>query len=359
MALAVCVRGSQWEDTSIAGYSTLIGLDSKDSSTVYGAAGQSGKGSGHVISTDGGAHNNFVYPEGMLPMDVCVDSANNAVMVGVGSIWFSGFSQDEFVRTKQTGTSQSCASWGEGKFGVAGIFAGKNGVAVSTDRGFSWKTSDIGTNSSQYPARYAAFPSDETWFVTAGTWPMDGLTANTHSSYRVSQRLAVEKDSYSFPSEHKPKRNNVEGSMYFGAVFKTTDGGVTWSQVFTFPDNTYYPNAIHCADDDNCIFTAENTETSVGYRTTDGGKTWTEMVTEEMTGEGVSLMGAFMSSATDFWWSGGLPGRMAYFYHSTDGTNVDTIKVQGGYSTDISFTADGTGYSTQLGMNTCAIIKYA
>ena len=61
------------------------------------------------------------------------------------------------------------SSWATGELEQA------NGVAVTTDGGASWNVYDLGnsTDMHDYPARYGAFPTEDTWYVSTGTWPTD------------------------------------------------------------------------------------------------------------------------------------------------------------------------------------------
>jgi len=78
-----------------------------------------------------------------------------------------------------SGMSQTVVATDKG-FGSAGGWQRKdgfqvietvNGVIVSNDNGVTWDLFDIGANVTDgYYARYAAFPTDDTWYVSSGTW---------------------------------------------------------------------------------------------------------------------------------------------------------------------------------------------
>jgi hypothetical protein len=346
--LATC----EWELSNIKGVTILIGIDSPPNkpNTVIAAAGQNGVGEGYIVSEDGGQTSTFYHPEGgMMDMDIAVSDDESAMcMVGMG-LWMKKDSDDHFSRVSTlTGTSQNVGSM-PGGFGAAGQFRDAdnfyNGVATSTDNGVTWSGSDIGLNSSAgYIARYASFPTTNTWYVTSGTWPMDDEEKQEDLlTSRLTKKGAVR--------DHK---KNVGAEGWVGAVSKTTDGGKTWEMVYHTA--AYYFNAISCADENNCIAVAEG-DYAVGFHTTDGGKTWTKMITEEMTGKGASLMGAYMKSPTEFWFAGGT-GNSATFYHSTDGSTTTLDTLQAGPVMKVTFRS-GAGYAALINHQTCAIATYA
>ncbi len=115
------------------------------------------------------------------------------------------------------------------KFGLSGVFGGKQGVAVSSDGGVSFKRYPI--NALFTEARYGAFPSATTWYVAAGEWPEDAA-----QPARNPRRKSIfqDKDGH-FPRAFKrtplPKLGgNMTG--YMAQIVKTTDGGNTWTTLF-------------------------------------------------------------------------------------------------------------------------------
>ena len=56
-----------------------------------------------------------------------------------------------------------------------------------------------------------------------------------------------------------------------GFIYKTTDGGATWTEVFEgFP----YVNGISCTDISHCWAAASTSTTGVVLASSDGGSTW-------------------------------------------------------------------------------------
>ncbi len=87
-----------------------------------------------------------------------------------------------------------------------------------------------------------------------------------------------------------PSRNIGYVSGTRNAVYKTIDGGLTWTNISPFPALNYGPPGFTsttvsytgiCALDDNTVFVAGNMFTSAAvkrvYKTIDGGATWTDI----------------------------------------------------------------------------------
>jgi hypothetical protein len=364
------VVGDEWSMTEIEGITTLIGLDSLGKENVAAAIGQNGRGCGYLTSTDGCESSKFYIPAGgLLNMDIAMDSNDFGVMVGVSKIYVKQPGSTDFAATDSQirCSSQSVSRFlsGPGKVGVPGYVTdsegAKNGVAVTLDSGKTWTGFDTGRNSSQYPSRYAAFPTDSTWFVSQGTWPMteDEADKVSQGHKKYSSRFTASVTENKGSPLHKLHTNSKivkgEDSGFYGAVMKTTDGGKTWSEVLN-TKGEYYFNAISCSDENNCVAVAESGDTAVGYRTTDSGATWTMVVTPEM-GAGLSMMAAFSVSPDEYWLAGGVPGRQGVFWHGKGDAAPTKSTLQGAYAADMSFD-QGVGYAAVLGMNTCGIATY-
>jgi hypothetical protein len=205
-----------------------------------------------------------------------------------------------------------------------GLFTEANGPAVSVDSGASFAADNV--TSLQADSRYGAFPSATTWYVAAGDWPGEGSDDDNPppSGRRVFKRAgaAVEPAHYAqavapgsvlvrargsrlhllrAPNGHhawaQVRREHVlaanahaEGggvsaaapSTWEAQIAKTTDGGKTWSTVFT-KVGAFYFNEIECTDERTCCVVAEtgggNGTEGAGtffHCTQDGGATWVE-----------------------------------------------------------------------------------
>lgn len=356
--LAVCYVQAEWVSTNLDHVTILMGIDSSDQSDsdfVVGA-GQNGKGYGVCSSSDSGDTYDFDYPQGSL-MNLAAGVSRDGSVWGLGGVglFTRTAGDDDFDRNEDLmGTTIDIKPFadspkGLGSAGLFTLFGGDktvvqvNGAVVTTDGGASWAAYDLGnsTDVHAYPARYGAFPADDTWYITTGSWPTsDAQKVSRHIS-KTGQVITSVKDDV------------ADG--YTGAVFKTTDGGKTFNEVLKSKGEFYF-NGIHCYDIDNCVVAAEGMG-AAGYVTSNGGATWTQTVTADMTGSGGSLLGAYMVSPSDYWFCGGVPGIKGQFWHVTDGKAVNVQNVQGAYCNGLTFRG-GAGYAAVMGQSVSGVLKY-
>jgi hypothetical protein len=280
--------------------------------------------------------------------------ANGGIQCGA-----AGASWTPSVVPNLAATSLNIEALGSAGFAAVGVFSDPatptvrtNGVAVSTD-GVTWNRLDIGlSRASGYRARYGAFPTATTWYVTSGDFPnnVDNKLTNGQVS-RLNSRLSVTYDSGNGqPQITFISTRNLLG-RYPGAISKTTDGGQTWTKVFD-SNGDFYLNQISCTDANNCFAVGEDGKTAVVIATTNGGTTWTRKMT--LRGP-FSLNAVQMVSATEIFVSGGtmsvgpvatkeIEGR---YYRSTDGGNTWQMSAINGYGYDMSF-KDGVGYASAI-----------
>jgi len=341
----------------------MIGIDSVDVVTVAGAASDNYQGMGVLRSTDGGKTSQFYTPAGgAMNMDIAENDKGVSVVAYLGGLSVSQ-NGETYTRVPDiVAGSQSANSFGSSSFGVTGPIVSKeaksqvNGVAVSLDDAKSWSMYDIGLNATNYPARYGAFPSDTTWYVSAGHWPYDS-TLNKETHTPLSARVHMSKDTAQAshltglqgPPPAAP--GDGDGDGYIGAIAKTTDGGQTWSQVYS--TDSYYFNAIHCSTTEDCVAVMENGGDAAAVWSSDGGRTWTTVLHDT----GFSFMAAFMVSPTEAWVGGG--AKSAHFWHTVNaGADWELTTLPGAYVAYLDFN-DGVGYASTLGASTCSIMKYA
>ena len=203
----------------------------------------------------------------------------------------------------------------EDKLALVGTFISKatkvptsvSGVAISEDSGHTWRISQINVPTGY--TRYGAFPSEKVWYVTSGIWA--DSAAAVSGEHRLSRGYSVTKSGLKYSAPVRSTNETLSATDWFGSVQKTTDGGLTWSEVFVIPStDLLYFNQISCSSESQCVAVAEGDTASGGYRvaaylTTDGGATWTQT----LDAADVGLTGAYMSSPTEGWLAGTTKSR--------------------------------------------------
>lgn len=241
------------------------------------------------------------------------------------------------------GLTQSVENFNGDSFGVAGQFVtsrggGFSGVGVSTDGAAGdWTLYPIDGATS---VRYGEYPSASTWYVTEGMWNTNttDAVATMHAFKKSSDG---ERDLSSFlkvgggRQSHHVKNVRDSPTGWFGNIWKTSDGGNSFSKVYSTSDSDmWYFNQISCSSESHCVAVGEGqldtgAPLTVALVTTDGGSTWTKT---EFT-DYASLMACKMVSEDDVWIAPLQAGRgkfQADFLHSTDGgksfTNAQSLE---------------------------------
>jgi hypothetical protein len=346
---------AQWQLTNFDQVTNVGGVFATSPSECYVAFSDNSKGPGVGYSNDYGSTWSLDVPNGSLNTDTARDTKGNEIITTIGAIFAShDGSTYEPIEGKDITFSQNVETFGEQSFGVTGTHypngpVGEeiNGVAVSSDGGVSWSFFDTGLSIDHYPARYAAFPSDTTWYVGSGIWSSSPVrskvsaTDRNTTSFDINNRVTVSK------TDGAHFRQATASNYHWGAISKTTDGGKTFKKVYDTTD--YYFNEIDCSTTNICMAVAENGESAIVVRTDNGGMTW-DTVMSVSSKNGENLMGCKMLSDTEAWVSGGTfeGGMVGHYYHTVDsGKTWDMQSLQGGYSVDLSF-SDGTGYSPAM-----------
>jgi len=129
-------------------------------------------------------------------------------------------------------------------------------------------------------------------------------------------------------------RKSLQSGIW-GEIWKTTDGGSTWTLSYSNYGEFYF-NAIDCCDENTCYAVAEGDSSSgstqSGARiimTANGGQSWTQVYYNS--NDASSLMGVHCISDTEAWAGGGIIASKDFsgiFLHTTDGGQQwDTVTV--------------------------------
>jgi hypothetical protein len=349
-------------------------------SEVYVVADSPAYTRGYVYysSDRGNAASSVITETALEPFSIAVSRDGSAYCTAGssngGAGCFSTDSSRQNLGGLTIGSSQSIEPYLEDGFAATGTWYGrlqpgvwKNGVAVSAgqvDNGLGGKEHrfqyyDIGLDYEQgYEARYGAFPSQNTWYVTSGTWPNSKARRD---ALRLSQRVrvVVPTQTNANPEVRFVSAQNLLRG-YVGAISKTTDGGVTWTKVFD-SNGQYYFNQISCVNDNNCFAVGENGKMATVLKTTNGGAAWTPVLT--LNGPN-SLHAVNMLSTSEIFVSGGTVSSGAnkelvgLYYRSTDGGATWAKSTFNGYGWDMDF-KHGVGYAVALYKEHTDIIQWA
>ena len=278
------------------------------------------------------------------------------------------------------------------RFGVTGTFGKRaNGVATSATGGRLFALHDVsassGLNATQFPARYAAFPTDDTWYVTLGGFPAG---SSTDQQLREGELLVRQLSPTLAVLRHAPSgahrvrhtaarlRQLLEDqergyvplagpSAFTAAIAKTSDGGATFETQLRSV-GSYYLSGIACADGDpeRCVAVGQGAEGATGasviYSTANGGANWTR--THQEAGgacEDVRFVGP-----SEVWAACGLASSdtsaAMHFKHSTDGGMSWTTEVlEGGlpFGFDMFDASNGWATVIRLAEGVCGIAKFS
>ena len=363
---------------------------SKDGVHGY-AGGGTPSGGGQVIKTDdSGKTWKQIFPKNQSKFDLNlflttqVKDEKHAIMAGA---FYNAFTEDgekvnvaiDFFHSPSQGS---------------GIIPGKNEFVIISGKETSVGGNSLGIsktgydytkfpipdsvlNSTDFLARYGAFPSEDVWYITAGTFPSasDEKTIPLKKDVKIfnkhihvdANRMSINWAKNNDDEEDHTKKSKTGGgndikndSGYSAGIIKTTDGGKTWTVVyknFNTGDNIY-PNGIDCFTEKHCIAVLEGESARI-IVTRDGGATWKQTLMDNDPHS--SLMDVKMLSDTEAWAAGGHPESGDFegrFFHSLDGGNTWTKEsIKGIYIVSLDMLTTKSGYAVSLTQSQPAGIK--
>lgn len=343
---------NKWEADTSSQATTVVGVGTYGREGVVAAAAANGVGA-FIESYNGTKWTRTAVQAGLL-MDAAISKSGASVATSMLQVFYSTDGKTYSVAPVQ-GVSQAAYIFGDNKdsFALVGTWMVKDtkvptsvaGVATSRDKGTTW---ELSSNVPVGYVRYGAFPSEQTWYISSGMWGEDPVVEGKQLSAWLS--MDTKNSKFVVADRSSKKRSTAEQTGWFGAVSKTTDGGKTWTQVFSSNLETdyYYFNGIACSNVDHCTVVGEGDDVNGGYlnvafTTFDGGVTWERV----LSAADVSMMSVDYLNDNEGWLIGSRKaGRKlsAVLYRTTDGgkTFLEHETFDDCLATDLDFADDGT-----------------
>jgi hypothetical protein len=372
---APVTESADWAIKKLQFSAISIGVAFSDDKTGYSSF-TNGAGPIQIIKTvNGGA--NWTSPKNqsgglmIMGMDVSTDPSLDVVSTGMAS---TEYSVDGDVFKKSFGgpfISQSIKASANGMV----VTAKDSGVCISKNKGATYSCHNVPEGVLKTAGRYAAMPSPDVIYLTAGEWPSSRSNATRagevvehqlSSQLRVTRRVLGLGETggarYAIETGAAPPAPPAT-SGYKAQLLKSTDGGKTWKELF-YDEGTFYFNQIDCFDETTCVavgegFGQDGSKAPGAYvhMTTDGEKF---NVTHHEAVDGASLMAATMLSKTEHM-AGGRLGQ-GVSLHSTDGGNTYTplgLKIRGQQITDMSFISPTHAFATAVNsLQICSLLEF-
>jgi photosystem II stability/assembly factor-like uncharacterized protein len=271
-----------------------------------------------ILGTENGGKN-WTKAEAKFGVDAlllaCAAAEKTIVISSIFGELYSNDDGKSFRPAYGGGMSQSVRYFGKNgdgghKFGCAGSYTnGKQGVSVSTNSGKAFThflAPDLVTD-----ARYAAFPSDNVWYIAAGQFPSNTGRKTEFKHANGSYRLG--------------DFGGADTAGYAAQIVKTEDGGKTWKSLF-LENGTFYANGIDCINETHCCFAGEASDSSAPgariYCTTDGTNFKRNFFAGGTSQQGWSLLDIRFADDKLGWAVGGSLNPIApraWFVETTDG----------------------------------------
>eukprot|EP00854_Cymbomonas_tetramitiformis_P014327 gene14327-16942_t len=250
------------------------------------------------------------------------------------------------------------------------VMASTDGACLSSEGRFYKCTSKAPL---KYPgtARYASSPSDDVIYLTAGQWPSKQQDADGGHPWTRNLRIRADGSGLELLSMNRTSEEGLdtdEPGVYTAELWKSVDGGKTWSSLF-HSEGEFYFNDIDCIDDTTCVAVGEgysaDGSTAPGarvYITTDGAS-FKQVYQAD---DGASLMAARMMSKSEHFAggstkAGGLLSPVLAL-HTTDGGKTyvnEHGNVVGNSITAFDFISSDHGYATTVNaLQVSSLLEY-
>jgi photosystem II stability/assembly factor-like uncharacterized protein len=240
-------------------------------------------------------------------------------------------------------------------YGLAGDFVSLGGsiegVAMSTDSGNTFSVFEVPDLGAW--ARYAAYPSVTTWYVSGGSWRNEKLRMPGQHEFSAKMRLRNGEKGSKVAFSHF-ENATLSDDGYRASIARTADGGRTWERVFYEPAGGYYFNQIDCPTVSSCFVTGEGSAPALIMATHDSGRTWRQVWQGT---PDYDLMGIEFLTDREGWACGLRLDRQNFafitiFLHTVDGgQSWEELTLPGFFCTDLSFTNPGLGRATAISLD--------
>jgi photosystem II stability/assembly factor-like uncharacterized protein len=360
LAALACTAHAGWDIVAKDLLTTLTGVGFQSETKGFIAGSGNGVGPAILVTSDSGTTWNTTQADfgpDVLLLSLAV--ADNTVIVS--SIFGELYSNDDgktFQRSTGGGLSQNVrylGTNGDGgqKFGCAGTYFGRQGIALTTDGGRFFRT--VAAPNLFTDARYAAFPTDDVWYIAAGQFPSTNNSQSAPASGPRRARKYVHQDANGrIVNQQKTDFSAANTDGYAAQIVKTSDGGKTWETQFA-QNGTFYFNGIDCTSTEHCCAVGESSDPpflGAGIWCTFDGKTWDRSFYAPRTGSSdFSLIDIRWASETVGWAAGGELNSLApkaWFVKTTDGGKTwDPLSHQifGYYVFDINVVDENSAYA--------------
>jgi photosystem II stability/assembly factor-like uncharacterized protein len=246
-----------------------------------------------------------------------------------------GTTWEIIYQSNDSGTGVSAINFLNLNKGFAGTQGGS--LLTTTDGGENWVSTDFEPNANQGEIRSIAFYDDNNGVLLTG-WEGIYITADGGSTW-VPATTDIP------GAAHLVTYADADNLFAVGnqqVIFKSSDGGHTWSSIFNGPNPAYVSLGVHFADANHGLVVSEEGNVFV---TADGGENWTSYIVANQFG----LMRGALVVDENVMYATGTPGAV---YKTIDGgenwTTETDVDFNPSYYT-IKMTEGGTLFVTGSG----------